>query len=129
MCIARPSAWPNVLRQQSVKDIQRMSIAPLWMEVSAKTPERFIEEGIIDHWHHHPELSYAADFLACLTPGISCERPICSTLVSFIPLFDVAMITQAGLDEEVEERAQVFGGLQSGKKRDVLVAHAPDLLG
>ena len=22
------------------------------------------------------------------TPGISCERPICSTLVSFIPLFD-----------------------------------------
>jgi len=24
------------------------------MEVSPKAPERFIEKGIIDHWHYHP---------------------------------------------------------------------------
>jgi hypothetical protein len=31
----------------------------------------------------HTLLSYVRT-----TPGISCERPICSTLVCFIPLFD-----------------------------------------
>lgn len=31
-----------------------MSIAPFWMEVSPKTPERFIEKDIIDHRHYHP---------------------------------------------------------------------------
>ena len=54
MGITRPYTWPNVLRQQSIENIQRMSIAPFWMEVSPKAPERFIEKGIIDHWHYHP---------------------------------------------------------------------------
>jgi len=54
MGITRPCAWQNVLRQQSIENIQRMSIAPFWMEVSPKTPERFIEKGIISHWHYHP---------------------------------------------------------------------------
>jgi hypothetical protein len=57
MGIARPCAWPNVLCQQSIENIQRMSIAPLWMEMSQKAPERFIKKGIIDHWHYHSMLN------------------------------------------------------------------------
>jgi hypothetical protein len=38
-----------------------------------------------------PDPGIAPPPTVCRTPGISCERPICSTLVCFIPLFDGAV--------------------------------------
>jgi hypothetical protein len=50
------------------------------------------------------------------TPGISCERPVCSTLVSFIPLFG----SLVALPQELLSReANVLRYLAQQRGRDV----------
>src|SRR3970282_140211 len=54
------------------------------------------------------------------TPGISCERPICSTLVCFIPLFCGPAQPCEGLLEKGVERHGQWGGLPKTLKAEDL---------
>src|SRR5512143_1280398 len=51
-----------------------------------------MDPDILGHCPMRPEPSLVATSAVCRTPGISCERPIRSTLVSFIPLLDIPLL-------------------------------------
>jgi hypothetical protein len=44
----------------------------------------------------------------CRTPEISCERSVCSTLVSFISLFDGVVVQATLADESARESEEPF---------------------
>ena len=56
MGIGRSSIGTNVLSQQPVENVQRISIAPLGMAVPPKALQRLIEDGVVAHWHNYTGL-------------------------------------------------------------------------
>jgi hypothetical protein len=69
----------RILRRDTIQYFAHRRAMP---GLAPKGPADLICDDL--HVHHH--LSHLPT--VGLTPGISCERPIRSTLVSFIPLFD-----------------------------------------
>ena len=65
------------------------------------------------------------------TPGISCERPICSTLVCFIPLFDglVASPTQAQSSQATVGQAATVGRMVTQSRTPTPPRASPPRLG
>jgi hypothetical protein len=72
-------------------------------------------------WHHylwHPAVDLAIPSFEFVrrTPGISCERPICSTLVCFIPLLDGPVALRV-----LALKLRLYAPLETGNSTHVLL--------